>query len=134
MAPPYRIVIWQILATAAVSAALFLLEVSGGGWDEPFRGLNQAVAALAAGTASVIPAALFAWRAAVERSPGRFLLQGVAKFMLTILLIAAWIVLIELAAAGFFGTLILLQLMYVVEPLVRNGRLKDGKTERQTVR
>ena len=117
MASPYRIVIWQVLATAAVSAVLFLLEISGGNWDEPFRGLNQTVAALAAGTASVIPAALYAWQTTVERSPGRFLLQGVLKFLLTILLVAACIVLIKPAAAGFFGTLILLQVMYAVVPL-----------------
>ena len=117
MASPYRIVIWQVLATAAVSAVLFLLEVSGESWDEPLWGLDQTVAALAAGTASVVPAALYAWRASVERSPGRFLLQGVLKFLLTILLVAACIVLIRPAAAGFFGTLILLQVMYVMVPL-----------------
>ncbi len=121
MASPYRIVIWQALATAAVTAALFLWELPGGSWEAPWWGLDQTVAALAAGTASVIPAALYAWRATVERSAARFLLQGVLKFTLTVVLVAAGIILMKPAPAGFFGTLILLQVMYVAAPLAKAG-------------
>lgn len=110
--------IWQIAATAGVTAMLFLWEIPQGSWDTPRWGLNQTVSALAAGMASVIPAGLYAWRASVERSATRFLLQGVLKFALTLVLVAACIILIRPAAAGFFGTLALMQLMYVVAPLV----------------
>ena len=54
---------------------------------------------------------------AVERSAARFLLQGVLKFTLTLVLVAACIILIRPAAAGFFGTFVLLQAMYVMVPL-----------------
>lgn len=109
-----RIVMWQLVATGTLVAVLFLWEISRGPW----WGLEQTVSALAAGIASVVPAAFYAWRASVERSATRFLLQGVLKFALTIVLIAVCIILVKPAAAGFFGTLILLQVMYVVAPLV----------------
>jgi len=111
-------VIWQLLTTAVLTAAAFGWELSQGMWEAPWRGFEQTVSVLAAGTASVVPAALYAWRASVERSATRFLLQGVLKFALTIGLVAACIIVLKPAAAGFFGTLILLQLMYVVVPLV----------------
>ena len=81
------------------------------------RGLPQTVSALAAGMACIVPAGLYAWRARVERSAARFLLQGVLKFALTLVLVAAFIILMKPAAAGFFGTFVLLQAMYVVAPL-----------------
>jgi hypothetical protein len=71
--------------------------------------------------ACVIPTGLFAWRASVERSAARFLLQGVLKFALTLVLVAACIILIRPAAAGFFGTFVLLQAMYVIVPLRAEG-------------
>jgi hypothetical protein len=117
VASPYRIVVWQLLATAAVAAVLFLWEIPGGNWDAPLFGVPQTVSALAAGMSCVIPAGLYAWRATVERSATRFLLQGVLKFALTLVLVAACIVLIKPAAAGFFGTFIVLQAMYVIAPL-----------------
>lgn len=81
----------------------------------------------------MIPAGLYAWRASVERSATRFLLQGVLKFALTLLLVAACIILIRPAAAGFFGTLALMQLMYVVAPLMADrvvGGEADGEDGR----
>ncbi len=113
--------IWQLAATAVVTALLILWEFPRGSWDAPLWGLDQSVSALVAGLASVIPAGLYAWRASVERSATRFLLQGVLKFALTLLLVAACIILIKPAAAGFFGTLALMQLMYVLVPLVTGG-------------
>ncbi len=103
---PYRIVVWQVVAMLAVAAVLFSLSFSG-----------EASAALAAGLASAIPAGLYAWRASVERSATSFLLQGVVKFVLTLVLVAACIIVLQPAAAGFFGTLVLMQLMYVAVPL-----------------
>ncbi len=121
MASPYRIVIWQLAATAVVTAVLFLWEFSRGAGESSLGGFDQTVAALAAGLASAIPAGLYAWRASVERSATKFLLQGVVKFALTLFLVAACIILIKPAAAGFFGTLILMQVMYVVAPLSESG-------------
>ena len=91
------------------------------------EGLPQAVAALAAGMACVVPAGLYAWRAQVERSASRFLVQGVLKFLLTVMLLAAGIILLEPAPAGFFGTFVLLQAMYVVVPLLDDRR--SGKQD-----
>ena len=121
MASPYRIVIWQLLTTAVLTTVVCGWELTRGMWDTPWRGFEQTVSVLAAGTTSVVPAALYAWRASVERSATRFLLQGVLKFALTILLMAACIILLRPAAAGFFGTLILLQVTYVVAPLAETA-------------
>jgi len=127
VASPYRIVVWQLLMTVVVSVVLFLWEVSRGDWEAPFWGLDQTVAALAAGMACVIPAGFYAWRATVERSATRFLLQGVLKFTFTLVLVAACMILIKPAAAGFFGTFVLLQAMYVVVPLTEEREEKgDG--------
>jgi hypothetical protein len=114
---PYRIVVWQFAATLIVTAGLFLWEVPEMNVEAPLLGLEQTISALAAGMASVIPAGLYAWRASVERSATGFLLQGFAKFALTLVLVAAGIILLKPAAAGFFGTLMLLQVMYVIVPL-----------------
>ncbi|MEM8768188.1 MAG: hypothetical protein AAGE43_12130 [Pseudomonadota bacterium] len=114
--------IWQLAATAVVTVMLFLWEFAQGAGQSPLGGFDQTVAALCAGLASVIPAGLYAWRASVERSATRFLLQGVVKFALTLFLVAACIVLLKPAAAGFFGTLILMQVMYVIAPLSESGR------------
>ena len=124
---PYQIVIGQLATTGVVVAVLFLWEISRGSWGDPFWGLNQTVSALAAGMASVIPAGLYAWRASVERSATGFLLQGVLKFALTIVLVAACIILIRPAAAGFFGTLILLQVAYVVAPLLMDRAVPEAR-------
>ena len=113
---PYRIVVWQSVATIVVTAALLVREFPGTA-DEPLHGFVQTASALAAGLASVIPAGLYAWRASVERSAMGFLLQGVVKFVLTIVLVAACIIVLRPAAAAFFGTLVLMQVMYVVVPL-----------------
>ena len=117
MTAPHRIVVWQLVATAAVALALLGWEMLTASRDGPWWGLEQTVSALAAGLACVIPGAWYAWRATKERSGARFLLQGVLKFMLTIALMAACIILIRPEPAGFFGTFVLLQTMYVLAPL-----------------
>ena len=113
---PYRIVAWQSVATVAVTSVFFFWEFPGNG-GEPLNGFAQTASALAAGLTSVIPAGLYAWRASVERSATSFLLQGVVKFALTLVLVAACIIVLKPAAAAFFGTLVLMQLMYVAVPL-----------------
>ncbi len=120
---PFRIVVWQIAVTMALAAGLFLWEFPELNPRAPLLGLEQTLSALAAGMASVIPAGLYAWRASVERSASSFLLQGFAKFALTLVLIGAGIIVLKPAAAGFFGTLILLQMVYVIVPLTAD----DGK-------
>ncbi len=102
----YRIVSLQLAVTLA-AAALFLF------WD-----VSQALAALAGGLVAVAPAALFAWRASVERSARRLLLHGVLKFLLSRVLLALAMILLKPQAAGFFTTFIAVQLMYVIGPVV----------------
>ena len=123
---PYRIVAWQSVATAVVTAAFLLLELPGDP-DAALGGFIQTASALAAGLASVIPAGLYAWRASVERSATSFLLQGVVKFALTLVLVAGSIIVLKPAAAAFFGTLALMQVMYVAVPLRAGG---DGQLPR----
>jgi F0F1-type ATP synthase assembly protein I len=126
VASPFRIVVWQLVATLAVSAVLFLWEYPGGDRTAPLMGVPHTVSALAAGMACVVPAGLYAWRASVERSATRFLLQGVLKFVLTLVLVAAFIVVLKPAAAGFFGTFVLLQTMYVIVPLLEKAGQPRG--------
>lgn len=128
MASPYRIVIWQLLTTAVLTVAVMGWELSREIWDAAGGGFRQTVSVLAAGIATVVPAALYAWRASVERSASRFLLQGVLKFALTIALVATSIIVLKPAAAGFFGTLILLQVMYVAAPLSETGTGRRGRS------
>ena len=111
MSLPFRIVTLQLL-TALVMAGCLLI------WDS-----SQAAGALLAGVVCVVPAGYFAWRVKVERSASRVLLQGVLKFVLTVVLMAACIVVFKPPPAGFFGTFMLLQVMYVVGPLFFSGPL-----------
>ncbi len=113
---PYRIVVWQSVTTVVVATVLSVREFPGN-TDEPLAGFIQTASALAAGLASVIPAGLYAWRASVERSATSFLLQGVVKFALTLVLVAGSIIVLKPAAVAFFGTLALLQVMYVAVPI-----------------
>ncbi|MGE0625111.1 MAG: hypothetical protein AB7I04_09150 [Pseudomonadales bacterium] len=115
---------------AVLTGAVFGWELVRGMWDTPWRGFEQTVSVLAAGTASVVPAAFYARRASIERSATRFLLQGVLKFVFTILMVAAAIILMKPAAAGFFGTLALLQVMYVVAPLTEAEPDRPGRSGR----
>ena len=108
--------VWQLVATIVATAVLLALDYPGEA-GEPLRGFLRTASALAAGLASAIPAGLYAWRASVERSATSFLLQGVVKFALTLVLVAACIIVLKPAAAAFFGTLVLMQAMYVVVPI-----------------
>ncbi|MEZ5558536.1 MAG: ATP synthase subunit I [Pseudomonadales bacterium] len=105
----YRIVILQLCVAVVASAGLMLMSS------------RQAVAGLIAGAVCVIPNALFAWQTERQRSAGRLLALGVLRFALTLLLlgiaVAAW----QPAALGFFGTLVLAQLMYVAGPMTARG-------------
>jgi F0F1-type ATP synthase assembly protein I len=128
---PYRIVVWQLAAAATLATGLFLWEFPGRSLEAPMLGFDQTVSALAAGMASALPAGLYAWRASVERSATGFLLQGVVKFALTLLLMAACIIVLRPAPAAFFGTLMLTQAMYVAAPLWsdRSARKAESRAE-----
>ncbi len=96
--------------TSLVVAAGFALADNSYAW-----------AALLAGAVCVVPAGYFAWRATVERSPGRLLGQGGMKFLLTLTSMALVFAVFEPAPLAFFGTFVLMQAMYVVGPLVFAG-------------
>lgn len=106
----YRIVTLQ--ASAAIVAAVGLLLVSA----------DEASAALLAGAVGVIPSGYLAWRAQVERSPGRLLGQGMAKFGLTLVLMTLAFAWFKPPPFGFFATLVLMQLMYIVGALGTAGK------------
>jgi F0F1-type ATP synthase assembly protein I len=107
---PYRIVVVQIL-TAAVGVAVALF------WDSAV-----ALAALLAAVSVVAPNALFAWRVATgDRAPEqaldaarRALRQGVAKVVLTMVLIATAFVWFKPAPLPFFGMVVVLQVAHGV--------------------
>ena len=103
---PLRVVALQLGSALVLAAALALVDP------------RQAGAALLAAAVSVVPGGSFAWRATKERSPGRLLGQGMMKFVLTVTLMALVFAVFKPPAAGFFSALVLMQLMYVVGPLV----------------
>lgn len=106
---PLVIVGLQTITSLVVAAGLSLADNS------------SARAALLAGVVCVIPAGYFAWRATLERSPGRLLGQGAMKSLLTVTSMALVFVVFEPAPLAFFGTFVLMQTMYVVGPLVFAG-------------
>ena len=105
----YRIVTLQACAAMIAAVCLLLLSV------------EEATAALLAGAVGVIPGGYLAWRAQVERSPGRLLGQGMVKFVLTVVLMAVAFVWFKPPPFGFFATLVLMQIMYIVGALGRPG-------------
>lgn len=113
---PLLIVALQLMTSLVVAAGFALIDNS------------EAVAALLAGAASVIPGGWFAWRSTMERSPARLLGQGVMKFLLTVTLMALAIVAFQPAPLGFFSAFVLMQTMYVAGPTIygawrdRHGR------------
>ncbi len=98
----YRIVTLQVFTAVVTAAGLLLVSA------------EEAVSALLAGAVCAIPNGLFAWRAQVERSPGRLLGQGIGKTVLTLILMVVAFAVFKPRPLGFFATLGLLQLMYVV--------------------
>lgn len=110
----YRIVILQVCTALLMAAGMFFLSE------------DQALAALLAGLVCVIPAGYYAWRVAGERSPGKLLGQGVFKFVLTLVLMALVFAWLKPPPLGFFATLVLMQLMYVVGPLGQVEKTRAG--------
>jgi F0F1-type ATP synthase assembly protein I len=106
----YRVVTLQAFAALIVAACLLLLSA------------EEASGALLAGAVGVIPSGYLAWRAQVERSPGRLLGQGMVKFALTVVLMALAFVWFKPPPLGFFATLVLMQLMYIVGVLGTAGK------------
>lgn len=114
MPAPHRVVALQGLLT--------LLAAAVGAVVDPAQGK----AALLAGAAVLGPTAWYARQTGRQRSPGRLLGQGVARMLATVALMAAVIVAFEPAAAGFFATLILLQLAYLAALVGTDGTAESG--------
>lgn len=106
---PALIVVLQLMTSLVVAAGLSLIDNS------------QAWAALLAGAVCVPPAAYFAWRAQNERAPGRLLGQGLMKFVSTLTLMALAFALAQPEPLGFFSAFVLMQMMYVVGPMLFRG-------------
>jgi F0F1-type ATP synthase assembly protein I len=107
---PLVIVGLQAMTSLVVAAGLSLIE----NWHEG----AEPEAALLAGAVTVLPGAWFAWRATAERSPGRLLAHGAARLILTLTSMVLVFMVLEPEPLGFLLTLILMQAMYVVGPLV----------------
>jgi len=105
---PLIIVALQAMTSLIVAAGLVLIDDWHGG---------IASAALLAGAVVAVPAGWFAWRAGTERSPGRLLAQGTMKVLLTLTSMALVFVVFEPQPLVFFGTFLLMQVMYVLGPL-----------------
>ena len=97
----YRIVTLQVIAALVAAAALWW-------WDTA-----EALAALAAGVACVIPNGYLAWRVTRERSASRLLGAGVAKVVGTVILMAVAFATIKPSPLGFFATFVALQVVHV---------------------
>jgi len=107
---PLLIVVLQSMTSLVVAAGLTLVDNT------------QAWAALLAGAVCVAPGGYFAWRALAERSPGRLLGHGLAKFLATVTLMALVFAAFEPPALGFFLAFVLMQAMYVIGPLAFGTR------------
>ncbi|MFU8813870.1 MAG: ATP synthase subunit I [Pseudomonadales bacterium] len=103
---PLAIVMLQLTTALVVAGGLFLLDA------------REAESALLAGATIVIPGGYFAWRARVERSPGRLLAHGMMKFVSTVALMALSFAVFDAAPLGFFSAFVLMQAMYVIAPLL----------------
>jgi F0F1-type ATP synthase assembly protein I len=104
---PLTIVRLQLAGALSVAAVCFF-----------FADASQAFAALLAGGVVVVPNGYFAWRVAVERSPGRLLAHGMMRFVLTVVLMALTFVVFRPAPLGFFSAFVLMQGMYIAGPLL----------------
>jgi hypothetical protein len=84
-------------------------------------GVDEALAALAAGFVCVPPNAYFAWataNATTVAAARRLLAQGAVRFGLTVGLMAGVIVVVAPRPLGFFVTLALMQGAYAMAPLL----------------
>jgi F0F1-type ATP synthase assembly protein I len=109
---PLAIVVLQLASAVVVAIGLFLVDAS------------QSIAALLAGAVVVLPNGYFALRAVAERSPGRLLVHGIMRFILTVTLMALAFAVFEPAPLGFFSAFVLMQAMYAVGPLLLGNRLR----------
>lgn len=103
---PYRTIALQLVTSLVAAAGFALFDTS------------QAIAALIAGAVCILPAGWFAWVVTNERSPYRLLAQGLLKFVATVVLMGLAFAWWRPAALGFFSVFALMQLMYVVAPLI----------------
>jgi F0F1-type ATP synthase assembly protein I len=116
---PLTIVALQLAVAVIVAVALLLVDAS------------QAIAALLAGAVVVLPNGYFAWRAGVERSPGKLLAHGMMRFVLTLALMALAFAVFKPAPLGFFSAFVLMQAMYVAGPLLFGNSPRQSSESRQ---
>ncbi len=94
------------IVMAAMAVCLFAL-----------LGAEQAAAAAWGGAVSVVPTALFAWKADRERRAGRVLAYGLARTLATLGLMAVALAWAKPAPLGFLATLGWVHLAYIAVPL-----------------
>jgi F0F1-type ATP synthase assembly protein I len=112
---PLTIVALQLAVALFVATLLLLMDAS------------QAIAALLAGAVVVVPNGYFAWRAGVERSPGRLLAHGMMRLVLTLALMALAFAVFKPAPLGFFTAFVLMQAMYVAGPLLFGRPIRQDR-------
>ena len=86
-----------------------------------FVTVEEAAAALLAGVVCVLPTAAFAWFSMQNVRAAQFVGLGVLKSVVTMALMAAVFVAAKPAPLGFFVALVVLQLAYVVGPLLKRA-------------
>jgi F0F1-type ATP synthase assembly protein I len=96
-----RIVVVQALLGLAVSAAFFVFDESSG------------QSALLAVVTSWVPTAYYAWVQSRTLNATRLLMHGVLKTILTITLMAVFMVKVVVEPIGFFVTFTVMQLSYL---------------------
>ena len=97
-----RIVVAQALI-GLVCAAIFMVSQASQG--------RAACLALGSG---LVPSAYYAWTMARINNPTRLLMHGVLKTLLTLVLVGVSIVVFTVEPLGFFVTLAVMQLAYLV--------------------
>ncbi|MEM7098847.1 MAG: ATP synthase subunit I [Pseudomonadota bacterium] len=75
----------------------------------------QAYSALFAGGCVVVPTAYYAWITKTTLNASRLLFHGVLRMVLTAVFVAVAIVVVGIEPAGFFATLCVVQLGYLVK-------------------
>jgi len=124
---PFRIVVAQCIATG-VLALLWLLLTPG-----------DALASVLAGVAVIIPNALFAWRVASAGAGAnavdearRLVGSGIAKSLMGVVLLIAMFVAYRPEPVAFFVTLIGVQAIHWIAPLLDVPRRRDRSADERT--
>ena len=109
MSITYRVVVIQSLLGIACMAVFWLVDTQ-----------SARSAGLAVGV-SLFPCAYYAWFQTRSFSAARLVAQGMMKTILTMVLMAVAMAVFTIEPAGFFVTLGIMQLSYVIGPLLPPG-------------